>query len=130
MGQRTEHEEPTVQHVIEGLAAHLAAYCVASGRCAVLIVRQDDGFVFRRSVGPHGAVQIPEYLDDSLVLARFRGRDPLDAEQLQAIDEIVQDARARGERVVLCPADGAEHQVRIDGPAPPAADSQGTADVG
>lgn len=115
MGQLTEHEEPTVQHMIEGLAAHLAAYCVASGRCVVLIVRQDDGFVFRRSIGPQGAVEIPEYLDDSLVLARFRGRNPLGAEQLQAIDQIVQDARSRGERVVICPPDGAEHAVRIDG---------------
>ena len=115
MGSEMQHKEPAVQHAIESLGAHLAAHCVAHRVRAIVIVRQDDGFVHRRSIGPQGMVEVPEYLDDALALYRFGSQEPLTDEQLLSLDQAVRDAQARGERIVACPADQAGHVVRVAG---------------
>jgi len=123
MSDAMQHRVLAVQHAIESLDAHLAIHCVAHQVRAIVIVRQDDGFVHRRSIGPQGVVEIPEYLDDSLALYRFGSQEPLTDEQLLSLDQAVRDARARGERVLTCPADGAGHVVHVAGAGgPPAGD--------
>lgn len=99
MALEIEHESEGVQSMLEGLEAYLTAYCVAKNRRAIVIVREDTGFVFRRSIGPNGVTPIPVEFDDAVVVSRFvaQGSDA----DLLAMDATIAAAHANGERVVI-----------------------------
>ncbi len=115
MALEVEHEAEAVQSALEVMEAVLTADCVAREEHAVIIVRQGE-YEFRRLLDTHGVLTPPEWLDDARLLDWHRARAATDEPAVQAIEQIIRDARAAGDTVLLCPPDGKRRAVRV-GPA-------------
>jgi len=105
--------EPMEQHKIPKrlrLALEFAqdfalAECVETGERAVLLYRDTAGRCYRRLIGAKGISEIPESFDDSTVLARLAATRHASAADQLAMDGVITQALAEGDRIVVIPAD-------------------------
>lgn len=114
--QRATPEIPgTIEECCDALEARLTAQCVAHEHRAIVIVRRDEGFAYRRSIDHLGTREVPEDISDALMGYRFRRGESLTDDELRQLDEAVSVYESMDARLAVLPGDSDLHAIRIDG---------------
>lgn len=90
------------------------AHCIKEQAEAVLIYRDTQGNEFRRSIGATGSREVPQGFADEVILARLRLQPTANDQDLLALDAMLAQAEADGDRVVVIPPDDRRFRDRGD----------------